>query len=196
MSGMYKSISLYLFLMLINAASAIAGDVVVAAGDGFVVYSRDIDVLKDVYGATGFETSSKEYTDAMLKIRLFAKEALVLKLGGPLVADDSGALSEQTEMTMEIFQKLLQMYGLYVSYLYDGYPVSDAAIESYYLSFPEKTTRSGEVLVNGFFRPDTLDEEMKKIIRAKLIQNRKPRLLADEFKRLSEKYHVKVLSGY
>jgi hypothetical protein len=196
MSGMYKSVSLYLFLMLINAASAIAGDVVVATGDGFVVYSRDIDVLKDVYGTTGFETSSKEYTDAMLKIRLFAKEALALKLGGPLVADDSGALSEQTEMTMDIFQKLLQMYGLYVSYIYDSYSVSDAAIESYYLSFPEKTTRSGDVLVNDFFRPDTLDEEMKRIIRAKLIKNRKPRLLADEFKRLSDKYHVKVLSGY
>lgn len=196
MSGMYKSISLYLFLMLINAVPAIAGDVVVATGDGFVVYSRDIDVLKDVYGTTGFETSSKEYTDAMLKIRLFVKESLALKLGGPLVADDSGALSVQTEMTVDILQGLLQMYSLYVSYVYDRYPVSDVAIESYYLAFPEKTTRSGEVLVNDFFRPDTLDEEMKKMIRARLIQNRKPGLLADEFKRLSEKYHVKVLSGY
>lgn len=167
-----------------------------ATGDGFVVYSRDIDVLKDVYGTTGFETSSKEYTDAMLKIRLFVKESLALKLGGPLVADDSGALSVQTEMTVDILQGLLQMYSLYVSYVYDRYPVSDVAIESYYLAFPEKTTRSGEVLVNDFFRPDTLDEEMKKMIRARLIQNRKPGLLADEFKRLSEKYHVKVLSGY
>jgi hypothetical protein len=130
MSGMYKSISLYLFLMLINAVPAIAGDVVVATGDGFVVYSRDIDVLKDVYGTTGFETSSKEYTDAMLKIRLFVKESLALKLGGPLVADDSGALSVQTEMTVDILQGLLQMYSLYVSYVYDRYPVSDVAIES------------------------------------------------------------------
>ena len=196
MSGMYKSIRLYLFLMLINAAPAIAGDLVVATGDDFVVYSRDIDVLKDVYGTTGFETTSKEYTDAMLKVRLFAKEALALKIGGPLAADDSGALSAQTEMTVDVLQKLLQMYGLYVSYTYDRYPVSDAAIESYYLAFPEKTTRSGELLVNDFFRTDTLDEEMKKMIRTRLIQNIKPRLLADEFRRLSVKYHVKVLSGY
>ena len=196
MSGMYKSIGLYLFMMFINAALAVAGDVVVATGDDFVVYSRDIDVLRDVYGTTGFETTSKEYTDAMLKVRLFAKESLALKLGGPLVADDSGALSVQTEMTVDILQKLLQMYGLYISYIYDCYPVSDAAIESYYLAFPEKTARSGESLVNDFFRPDTLDEEMKKMIRNRLIQNRKPRLLADEFRRLSEKYHVKVLSSY
>ena len=92
---------------------------------------------------------------------------------------------------------MIKLYDRYIHYIYDHFPVSDAAIESYYLAFPEKTTRSGETSLNSdFFRPDTLDEEMKKMIRSRLIQSRKPGLLADEFKRLCEKYHVKVLSGY
>jgi len=196
MAGMYKRINLYLFLMLMTAGSAMAGDAIVATGDDFIIYSRDIDVIKDFYGPSGFETSSKEYINAMLKIRLFAKEAMVMKLGGPLTAVEVDAQPMQSEMTMDRFQKLLQAYSLYVTYIYDHYPVSDAAIESYYLAFPEKTARSGEASLSGdFFRPDTLDEEMKKMIRSRLIQNRKPGLLTDEFNRLCEKYHVKVLSG-
>jgi hypothetical protein len=197
MIGVYKNIKLCFFLMLVTAGSALADDVIVATGDGFVVYSQDIDVLKDVYGESGFETTPQEYMNAMLKVRLFAKEAMALKLGGPLVSGDAEAQLVQAEMTRDRFQKLLQFYGLYVAYVYDHYPVGDAAIESYYLAFPEKTTRSGEAnSAADFFRSDTLDEEKKEMIRSKLMQNRKPGLLAEEFKRLSEKYHVKVLPGY
>jgi len=197
MAGMYKSIKLYVFLMLMAAGPAMAGDVIVSTGDDIVVYSQDIDVMKDVFIASGFETTPKEYINAMLKVRLFAKEAQALKLGDQLIADEAGAQPIQHEMTKDRLQKLLQLYGLYVNYIYDHYPISDAAIESYYLAFPEKTTRSGEAsLDSDFFRQDTLDGEMKKMIRDRLLQNKKPGLLANEFKRLCEKYHVKVLSGY
>jgi len=197
MFGMHKSIRLYLFLVLMIAVPAVAGDVAVATGDGIVVYSQDIDLMKAVYGESGFETTSKEYINAMLKVRLFAKEALELKLVDPLEAYEIAAQPMQPEMTKDRFQKLLQIYSLYVAYIYDHCPVSDAAIESYYLAFPEKTTMSGETSSgSGFFRPNTLDEEMKKVIRSRLMQNRKPGLLADEFKRLCEKNHVKVVSGY
>jgi hypothetical protein len=197
MIGVYKNIKLYFFLVLLTAGLAVAGGVIVATGDGFVVYSQDIDILKDVYGESGFETTPQEYMNAMLKIRLFAKEAMALNLGGPLASDDAADQPMQAEMTKDRFQKLLQFYGLYAAYVYDHYPVGDAAIESYYLAFPEKTTRSGEAnSAADFFRSDTLDGEKKEMIRSKLMQNRKPGLLAEEFKRLSEKYHVKVLSGY
>jgi hypothetical protein len=197
MIGLYKSVKVFLLLMLMLSGPAMAGDVIVATGDDLVVYSQDIDVMKDVYGPSGFETSPKEYMDAMLKVRLFAKEALALKLGGPLAIDAAADQPVPQEMTMDRFKMLLQFYGLYVSYIYDRLPISDAAIESYYLAFPEKTTRSGEAISTGdFFRPDTLDGEMKEIIRNRLIKNRKPGLVADEYKRLCEKYHVKVLSGY
>jgi hypothetical protein len=179
------------------AGPAMGADVIVATGDDLVVYSQDIDVMKEVYGSTGFETTSKEYINAMLKVRLFAKEALALKLGDQLTADEVGAQPLQLKMTKDHFKKLVQLYGLYVNYIYDHYPVSDEAIESYYLAFPEKTARNGETnLAGDFFRPDTLDAEKKKMIRDRLIQNKKPELLANEFIRLCEKYHVKVLSGY
>jgi len=196
MAGMYDIVKIYLFLMLMTAGPAVAGGVIVATGDDLVVYSQDIDVMKDLFVVSGFETTPKEYINAMLKVRLFAKEAQALKLGGPLTAVEVDAQPMQSEMTMDRFQKLLQVYNLYVTYLYDHYPVSDAAIESYYLAFPEKTTRSGEASLAGdFFRPDTLDEEMKEMIRGRLIQNRKPGLLTNEFNRLCDKYHVKVLSS-
>jgi hypothetical protein len=182
--------------MLVVLVPATAGGTVVATGDDLVVYSKDIDILKDVYSQSGFETTPKEYLDAMLKIRLFAREAQALKLGGPLVAGVDGSLSTQAEMTTASLKKLFEFYALYVKYIYDQYPVSDAAIESYYLAFPEKTTKSGDApLTYEFFRPNTLDDELKQIIRGRLLQNKKPGLLENEFERLSQKYHLKVVSG-
>ncbi|MBI5591143.1 MAG: hypothetical protein HY881_11740 [Deltaproteobacteria bacterium] len=196
MTGMYKSVGLYLFLMLMIAGPAMAGDTIVATGDDIVVYSKDIDVLKGAYEESGFETTPKEFMDAMLRVRLFAKEALALNLAGPLVPDEAAAQSMQPGLTRERLQKLIQLYNQYIAYIYEQYPVSAAAIESYYLAFPEKTARGDDAMSADFFRPDTLDGEMKKMIRDRLIQNRKAGLVADEFKRLCDKYHVKVLSGY
>ena len=197
MTGMYRSVGVYLFLMLMIAGPAMAGDAIVATGDDIVVYGHDIDIMRDVYGPSGFETTPKEYVDAMLRVRLFAKEAQAVKLAGPVMPDEADAQSAQQGLSMDRFKKLIQLYNQYVVYIYDRYPVSDAAIESYYLAFPEKTTREGEAgVANDFFRPDTLDAEMKKMIRERLIQNRKPGLVADEFKRLFDKYYVKLLPGY
>ena len=96
MIDMYKSLGMCLILMLIATGVAIAGNDVLATGDGIVVYTQDVDVIKDAYGSSGFQTNPKEYMDAMLKVRLFAKEALALKLGGPLTEDEAVVRAMQT----------------------------------------------------------------------------------------------------
>lgn len=187
---------LCLFVMSMPLA-ALAKDDIVAKADGFVVYRHDIDVLKDAYDKSGFETNSGEYVNAMLKIRLFAEEALSRNMVKPSVAAAAEILSDKQDMTEERLRNLLEVYREYVAYLYSSFPVSDAAILSYYLAFPEKFPADKSANSEGdFFRSDKLTNELKTTIRERLIENRKPGIIANEFKRLREKYHVKLLSGY
>ncbi len=158
---------------------------VIARGDGFVIDSSDIEEQKAFFSEKGFESTDAEHLNAVLKMRLFALEA-----------KDSGLTSGLPEVTgpykHETLQEYYSLFMIYNQHLLETYPVSEDAIQSYYLSYPEKfrLNKEGEKEDGQKQNVWVLDEGIKSWIRNKIVFSKKAAIIEDEFERLKTKYHV------
>ena len=76
----------------------------------------------------------------------------------------------------------------------ETYPVSEDAIQSYYLSYPDKFMINKEGAKEDGQKQEVsaLDDGIKSFIRNKIVFSKKAVIIDDEFKRLKTKYHVIV----
>ncbi|MCX5880713.1 MAG: hypothetical protein NTU74_02575 [Deltaproteobacteria bacterium] len=160
---------------------------VVARGDGFVIDSSDVEALKAFFSEKGFESTDAEHLNSALKMRLFVLEAR-----------DSGLISSLPVTTgpykYETVQEYYRLFLVYYQHLMETYPVSEDAIQSYYLSYPDKFMINKEGAKEDGQKQEVsaLDDGIKSFIRNKIVFSKKAVIIDDEFKRLKTKYHVIV----
>lgn len=176
----------YCFILLTGILGSVpAFAAILARGDGFVVDSGDVEAQKDFYSEKGFESTDAEHLNAVIKSRLFAIEA-----------KNSGLISSLPESTgpykNETVQEYNRIFQLYYQHIMETYPVSDEAVLSYYLSYPEKFLQNKESPKDNIKKEDlwVLDGNIKSWIRNQIVLSKKPVIMEDEFKRLKAKYHV------
>jgi hypothetical protein len=156
-----------------NVIEGFCEDKIMAEGQGLVVTESEINVLRDRFSSR-FQTTETEYCRALLRMKLFAKEAQVTGL------DKDPAF--QAKLNQIILQELS---NLYVTSRLDSYPLSEEAIDSYYRSHPDEFGGTGNL------RP--LDDQVKKAIKDKLMGIKRVQIVNEEMERLMEKYKVKLL---
>jgi hypothetical protein len=159
---------------------------VVARGDGFVIDSSDVEAQKAFFSEQGFESTDAEHLNSVLKIRLFVLEA-----------KDSGLISSLPEATgpykHETVQDYYRLSMVYYQHLMETYPVSEDAIQSYYLSYPEKFRLNQDAKEDVPKREVwVLDDGIKSLIRNKIVFSKKAVIMENEFVRLKTKYHVVI----
>ncbi len=161
--------------------------VVVARGDGFVIDSDDVEAQKAFFSEQGFESTDAEHLKSALKMRLFVLEA-----------KNSGLISNLPEATgpykYETVQECYRLYMVYYQHLMEAYPVSEDAIQSYYLSYPDKFRLDKESAKKGGQKLEVwaLDAGIKSWIRNKIVDSKQTEIVEKEFERLKTKYHVVV----
>lgn len=183
----YTILFLVMWMLLAAAASGAEKTTVLARGDGFVVTSEDIDAQKSYFKERGFESNDREHLNVAIKMRVFALEAK--KLG--LIAYDFEASGPSAKEMVDRYNKAA---NIYMDHVMANFPISDAAIETYYLAYPEKFLKNRDPKNQiAFVTPDDvypLDEKLKQEIRDHLIQFRRPEIMENEFIRLKKAYHV------
>ena len=160
---------------------------VVARGDGFVIDSSDVEAQKAFFSEKGFESTDAEHVNSVLKIRLCVLEA-----------KDSGLISSLPEATgpykHEAVQEYYRLFLIYYQHLMETYSVSEDAVLSYYLSYPEKFRLNQEGVREDVQKQEvwSLDAGIKSWIRSKIISSKQVVIIESEFERLKTKYHVVV----
>jgi len=181
-----RSFTYFLALLMVGLCwnmSALAA--VVARGDGFVIDSSDVEAQKAFFSEKGFESTDAEHINSVLKIRLCVLEA-----------KDSGLISSLPEATgpykHEAVQEYYRLFLIYYQHLMETYPVSEDAILSYYLSYPEKFRLNQEGVKEDVQKQEvwSLDAGIKSWIRSKIISSKEVVIIESEFERLKTKYHV------
>jgi hypothetical protein len=158
---------------------------VVARGDGFVIDSDDVEAQKAFFSEQGFESTDAEHVNSVLKIRLCVLEAR-----------ESGLISSLPEAAApykyETVKEYYRLFLFYYQHLMETYPVSEDAINTYYLSYPEKFQINQEGVKENVQKQElwALDGGIKSWIRSKIISSKKVVIMEDEFERLKTKYHV------
>lgn len=170
------------FLVLgLAAVSTLFGNVIegfcegkiLAEGEGLVVSESELGVLRARF-SPGFQTTETEYCRALLRMKLFAKEA------------QATGLDKEPTFQAKLDQMILQeLSNLYVTSRLDSYPLSDEAIESYYQSHPDE--------FGGRDNLKPLDDPLKKAIKDKIMGIKRAQIVNEEMDRLMEKYKVKLL---
>lgn len=160
---------------------------VLVRGDGFVIDSSDVEAQREYFSQKGFESTDAEHLNATLRMRLFAMEA-----------KSSGLVDKLPEPTgpynYEIVQEYNRLFRIYYQHLMETYLVSDDAVLSYYLSYPEKFLANKEGPKYNLKEEDMipLDANIKSWIRSQIVLSKKPVIIQEEFDRLKKKYHVEV----
>jgi hypothetical protein len=170
------------FLLLgLVAAWALSGrvidgfceDKILAEGNGLVVRESEVGVLRERFSSR-FQTTETEYCRALLRMKLFAKEA------------QATGLDKDPAFQARLDQLILQeLSNLYMTNRLDAYPLSDEAIESYYRSHPDE--------FGGRDNLKPLDDQLKKAIKDKIMGIKRAQIVNKEMDRLMEKYNVKLL---
>ena len=156
-----------------NVIEGFCEDKILAEGEGLVVREGEVGVLKERF-ASRFQTTETEYCRALLRMKLFAKEA------------QATGLDKEPAFQAKLDQMVLQeLSNLYVTSRLDSYPLSDEAIETYYRSHPDE--------FGGKDNLKTLDDQLKKAIKEKIMGIKRAQMVNEEMDRLMEKYKVKLL---
>jgi hypothetical protein len=159
----------------------------VARGDGFAIDSADVEAQKAFFSERGFESTDAEHLNSVLKMRLFVIEA-----------KDSGLISSLPVATgpykYETVEEYYRLFMIYYQHLMDTYPVSEDAILSYYLSYPDKFRLDKEGAKENAQNQElwALDDGIKSWIRSQIVESKKAVIVEGEFERLKTKYHVVV----
>ena len=160
-------------LILLWCASPAVGradDTPVATGDGFVVTMGDVHKLSSYVEKVGFTSTPKQHIVVAVRTRVFAEEAKALGLDETITKTEEDKVVWLVRLSMRYVSNVLNNY----------YSPDDIVIESYYLAHPEQ-----------FEGPldDALKQEIGKIIAG----TNRMKIMTDEFERLKEKYHVRIL---
>lgn len=187
MGHRYTILVVMIWIFLTVAVSGAEEATVLARGDGFIVTTEDIDAQKSYFKERGFESNGKEHLNVAIKMRVFALEAK--KLG--LIAYDFEARGPSAKEMVDRYNKAA---NIYMEHVMANFPISDAAVETYYLAYPGKFLKKRDQQDKiEFVTPDDvypLDEKLKKEIRDHLVQFRRPEIMENEFIRLKKAYHV------
>ena len=136
-----------------------------ARGDGFTIDSSDVEAQKAFFSEKGFESTDTEHLNSVLKIRLFVLEAR-----------DSGLISSLPEAANkdEMVKEYYRLSQVYYLHLMETYPVSEDAILSYYLSYPDKFLLNKEGAIESIKKQDIrpLDDNIKDWIRNQITQSK------------------------
>ncbi len=160
---------------------------VMARGDGFIIDSSDIDAQKDFFSEKGFESTDVETLNSVLRIRLFVIEAR-----------NSGLIDNLPEVAgpqkYGLTEEYYRLFMLYYQHLMETYPVSEDAVLSYYLSYPEKFLKDKGIAKVKINKEDVwaLDGNINGWIRNQIVVSKQIVIVDNEFQRLKAKYHVVV----
>lgn len=134
----------------------------VAVGDGFVITQEDVDKLNAYAMSQNFGSTEEQHRQAVLRLKLFSMEARAL-----------GLTAKDAEGGVETVPGMVALAEKYMDKLMGDYPLSEAAIKSYYLAHPEKFLRQTTTIPEDKYFP--LDEGIKEKIRLKILMaKRKP----------------------
>ncbi|MCP4680753.1 MAG: hypothetical protein GY864_00285 [Desulfobacterales bacterium] len=167
----------------------------VAKGDRFEVTVGDVVKFKEFTEKSGpYRTTPKEYRDYMVKLNLFVLEASALGISLP------GREAQSSELSIE---DLLSFRALYLEKLLEEEFLDDLVIRSYYSAFPEKFLVNSMEDGRTHLQPRDmglgddvellpLDDQLKEDIRGRLRNVMTKRVERQAFKRLCEKYSVRI----
>lgn len=161
---------------------------VVAKGDNFIIDSIDVEAQRSFFSEKGLESTDSEHVVSTLKFRLFALEAKEKGLIGSL-PEATGPFRNQ------IVREYYQIFQIYVMNLMETNPVSEDAIKSYYLSYPEKfrLNQSDSKKYDSGQDLWQMDEGVKKWIRYQITNSQQVVIIQNEFDRLKNKYHAVIV---
>ncbi len=179
---LFFSVVFWISMMSMGCCAGSDGEVIIAVGDGFELTQDDVALLREYYEKTSVRTTEDEYKKAALKIKLFAKEATVLGLDKDVEVPSVGKQSVEFQLKLQAF---------YIKHVMESYPVSDLAIESYYRTFQERFATDAEPTLGMSIAP--MDAEIKKKVRAVIVDAQKKRILSEAEDRLKIRYRVKVI---
>ena len=147
----------------------------IAIGDGFVLTQNEVNEFRTFIEKGGFyRTTEKEYRKAALQVRLFTEEAKLIGLGQTADKKETG----------DTIESRMTLANLYNEKMLKEYVVNDIAIESYYLSNPDKFKESEQI------KP--LNDELKKSIRDIIVGANKKKVQNMAAEKLTQKYHVRL----
>ncbi len=148
---------------------------IVAKADDFTITQGEIQLLRSRMKSF-FETTEKEYCRALLKIKLFSKEARNAKIDmDPEIA---------AELNQMIDQKLSDFY---INRIVDTYELPAGTVESYYNSHMD-------AFVGKDGMPIPLDDALNQKIRQSILKAKKSEIANKEMERLVKKHNVEILN--
>lgn len=150
----------------------------VATGDGFVITQEDVDKLNAYAMSQNFGSTEEQHRQAALRLKLFSMEARAL-----------GLTAKDAEGKEETVPGMVVLAEKYLDNLIREYPLSEAAVKSYYLAHPEKFLRQTTTMAEDRFLP--LDENLKEKIRLKILMAKRKTIADQAVEDLKEKYRVK-----
>lgn len=150
----------------------------VATGDGFVITQEDVDKLNAYAMSQNFGSTEEQHRQAALRLKLFSMEAKAL-----------GLTAKDAEGKEETVPGMVALAEKYLDNLIREYPLSEAAVKSYYLAHPEKFLRQTTTMAEDRFLP--LDEGLKEKIRLKILMAKRKAIADQAVEDLTEKYRVK-----
>ncbi|MBN2420124.1 MAG: hypothetical protein JXL81_12120 [Deltaproteobacteria bacterium] len=182
------SIMHFLFLLVlffcIGAMDVYASEStsLVAEGDGFVITNRDVEAIEAyMQREHDFVSSNEQHVKVTVQIYLFAEEGKRIGIK-PKYRKGEKDVSE--------FAQLIGYFMAYKDYVLENYVFDDIVIESYYLSHPKWISEESG---NSYLLP--LDDLEEKYITYRLMKLKKGYVILDEFKRLMQKYQVRIIQG-
>ncbi len=190
-------VTVFVLLFLALSSPSVAAEKadpgnVVATGDGIRVTRDDVQAMRAYFEQrTPFRTTDQEYARYTVQVRLFAEEAIRMKM-------DEGMEIDENNLTVE---DLLTLSQRYMKHVFDQYPVDERVLESYYRAFPEKFLKEDVPLSPAQAQKETLSpdqmvpyEEARDRIRKIILSGKQKQIVSETFQKLSEKYRVRFQS--
>ncbi len=154
-----------------------SAEIMVRGSDGFVVLREEMDSLQELLSQV-FRTTESEYCRAVMRMKLFTREAR---------AQGLEQKPEQAAEPKSEMQVLHELSNIYVKQLLDAYKLRPHAVESYYLSHTQEfLDQAGELML--------LDDNLRTVIRDRLMKLKRAELVNQELERLMQKYDVEIIN--
>ena len=137
--------------------------------DGFELTEKDVSRVVGHFAEMNIFVQRDVELQGVLRLRLFAEEALSLGLDGDV-----------QELDPTDVDQIMNLRNKYLRHLMEGYPVSAAVVESYYYSHPDRFEFEGISLDRE------TREEISRIVRRANLQ----KLQGKAYEKLMEKYNI------
>jgi hypothetical protein len=166
-------------------AAGAEGEKIIATGEGFVLTQKEVAAFQDLLTAAGANLPQGEVVRTALKYELLSRE-YQKKEKGPKPSGDSdeGPPSAETK---------IRNGKIYIIEILNGYVVSDAVMESYYRSHPEKYSLGKAP--DGKYNLIPIDDNIKKDIVFTIVEANKEAIVKKFVDGLIAKYHIQIQDG-